>query len=355
MPSGGWLTLATRADDDAVVVEVRDTGTGIQPRGHQAHLRPVLHHQGHRPRHRPRALRLLRHPAGARGRHLRGQRARPGHHLPGRAARHGGPGSGPPVSAESILVVDDEEVMRDVIGTLLGEAGYRVTLASDGAEGLALARKGSFDAAIVDVMLPEMSGLEVLEEIKKSRPRPRGADDHRLRLGGDGDPGHQEGRLRLRHQALQARGSPAHPAQRAQPAPPAGREPGPPPRAARPGPLRRHRGQEPAHGAGVRPHLPGRPLALDHPRGRARAAPARSWWPRPSTPTAPARTRPSSSSTRAACPTTCWSRTSSATSRAPLPAPCTRRRACSSWPTRARSSSTRSATSRWRPRPSCCA
>ena len=30
MPSGGWLTLATRADDDAVVVEVRDTGTGIK-------------------------------------------------------------------------------------------------------------------------------------------------------------------------------------------------------------------------------------------------------------------------------------------------------------------------------------
>jgi signal transduction histidine kinase len=31
MPSGGWLTLATRADDDAVVIEVRDTGTGIKP------------------------------------------------------------------------------------------------------------------------------------------------------------------------------------------------------------------------------------------------------------------------------------------------------------------------------------
>ena len=58
---------------------------------------------------------------------------------------------------------------------------------------------------------------------------------------------------------------------------------------------------------------------------------------------------------RAACPTTCWSRTSSATSRAPSRAPSTPRRASSSWRTRARSSSTRSATSRWRPRPSCCA
>jgi two-component system response regulator PilR (NtrC family) len=74
------------------------------------------------------------------------------------------------VSAESILVVDDEEVMRDVLGTLLGEAGYRVTLASDGAEGLALARKGSFDAVILDVMMPEMNGLDVLDEVKKADP-----------------------------------------------------------------------------------------------------------------------------------------------------------------------------------------
>jgi two-component system response regulator PilR (NtrC family) len=45
-----------------------------------------------------------------------------------------------------------------------------VTLAKDGAEGLAVARKHSFDAAIVDVMLPEVGGLEVLEEIKRVDP-----------------------------------------------------------------------------------------------------------------------------------------------------------------------------------------
>ncbi|HKC14310.1 MAG TPA: response regulator, partial [Vicinamibacteria bacterium] len=68
---------------------------------------------------------------------------------------------------ESILVVDDEEVMRDVLGSLLTEAGYHVALAQDGAEGLALAKKGGFHAAIVDVMLPEVGGIEVLEELKK--------------------------------------------------------------------------------------------------------------------------------------------------------------------------------------------
>jgi two-component system response regulator PilR (NtrC family) len=45
-----------------------------------------------------------------------------------------------------------------------------VTLAEDGAAGVALARKGGFDAAVVDVMLPEMSGLDVLDELKKTDP-----------------------------------------------------------------------------------------------------------------------------------------------------------------------------------------
>jgi DNA-binding NtrC family response regulator len=75
-----------------------------------------------------------------------------------------------PESLGAILVVDDEEVMRDVLQTLLTKEGYDVTLAQDGPEGLALARKRSFDAVILDVMLPEMGGLQVLEELKKSDP-----------------------------------------------------------------------------------------------------------------------------------------------------------------------------------------
>ena len=75
-----------------------------------------------------------------------------------------------PESLGAILVVDDEEVMRDVLSTLLTKEGYDVTLAQDGPEGLALARKKPFDAVILDVMLPEMTGLEVLDELKKSDP-----------------------------------------------------------------------------------------------------------------------------------------------------------------------------------------
>ena len=69
-----------------------------------------------------------------------------------------------------VLVVDDEEVLRDVLETLLTRAGYGVTLAATAEEGLALFRKGSFDAAILDVMLPDLSGLDVLEELKRADP-----------------------------------------------------------------------------------------------------------------------------------------------------------------------------------------
>src|SRR6186997_2853215 len=72
-----------------------------------------------------------------------------------------------PGMKEQILVIDDEEVMRDVLETLFKKAGYRVTLAADATSGLALARKTSFDAAVVDVMLPDMNGIDVLEELKK--------------------------------------------------------------------------------------------------------------------------------------------------------------------------------------------
>ncbi len=69
-----------------------------------------------------------------------------------------------------VLVIDDEEVLRDVLETLLTRAGYGVTLAATAEEGLALFRKGSFDAAIVDVMLPDLSGLDVLEELRRGDP-----------------------------------------------------------------------------------------------------------------------------------------------------------------------------------------
>jgi len=70
-------------------------------------------------------------------------------------------------SKGSILVIDDEEIMRDILDTLLTREGYDVRLVGDAAAGLDLARMSSFDAAIVDVMMPGMDGIAALDELKK--------------------------------------------------------------------------------------------------------------------------------------------------------------------------------------------
>ncbi len=67
----------------------------------------------------------------------------------------------------SILVIDDEEIMREILDALLSREGYHVRLAASAAEGIDLAKSVPFDAAIVDVMMPGMDGIAALDELKK--------------------------------------------------------------------------------------------------------------------------------------------------------------------------------------------
>src|SRR5688500_6133394 len=68
----------------------------------------------------------------------------------------------------TILVIDDEEIMREILEALLTREGYEVRLASNAAQGLELARALPFDAAVVDMMMPGMDGIATLEELKKT-------------------------------------------------------------------------------------------------------------------------------------------------------------------------------------------
>src|SRR5437016_7380610 len=70
----------------------------------------------------------------------------------------------------SALVVDDEEIMLDVIETLLSSEGYRVDLAKTGEEGLDAYTKRSYDAVLLDVSMPGIGGLRALEEFLKLDP-----------------------------------------------------------------------------------------------------------------------------------------------------------------------------------------
>ena len=69
----------------------------------------------------------------------------------------------------TILVIDDEEIMREILEALLTREGHQVRLAADAAEGLDLARTMSFDAAIVDMMMPGMDGISTCRRLRSMR------------------------------------------------------------------------------------------------------------------------------------------------------------------------------------------
>ena len=66
-----------------------------------------------------------------------------------------------------ILVVDDEADIRESLETLLCLEGYTVELAQNGTEGLRRAESASYDIVLLDLMMPDRSGMEVLREIRE--------------------------------------------------------------------------------------------------------------------------------------------------------------------------------------------
>lgn len=66
-----------------------------------------------------------------------------------------------------ILVVEDDTMLRNAITSVLISEGYSVEDTGLGEEGLFLAEQGIYDVVVLDIMLPGMSGLEIVKELRK--------------------------------------------------------------------------------------------------------------------------------------------------------------------------------------------
>ena len=196
MPRGGQLSLGTHAKDEGVELVLTDTGEGMSDdvRGRifepffstRSPLRTglglsVVH--GIVGRHRGRieveseldrgtSIRVWLPSTGA---------ARPAAPNPAPVVAAGAPAretpsARPPASAARaagparVLVLEDEQQIRETLVDALTRAGHRVEAAPDGLAGLARFQAGEFDIVLTDLSLPERSGLDVARAVKRMRP-----------------------------------------------------------------------------------------------------------------------------------------------------------------------------------------
>ncbi|WP_152654650.1 response regulator transcription factor [Oceanobacillus sp. CFH 90083] len=88
--------------------------------------------------------------------------------------------------AQKLLVVDDEERIRRLIKMYLEKEDFEIDEAADGKTALEMALQNNYSAIILDIMMPEMDGIEVCEELKKEKDTPvimltaRGEESNRV-------------------------------------------------------------------------------------------------------------------------------------------------------------------------------
>lgn len=75
--------------------------------------------------------------------------------------------TGKKADMQSILVIDDDKLMCMALARILVSAGYTVTQAFDGDEGLQLYRTYGFDLVITDLIMPDKEGIQIIRELRK--------------------------------------------------------------------------------------------------------------------------------------------------------------------------------------------
>lgn len=69
-----------------------------------------------------------------------------------------------------ILVIEDDNEVREFLESLLGRAGYQTMAAANGKEGVELFHAHAFDLVITDIIMPEKDGIEAIMDLRRGRP-----------------------------------------------------------------------------------------------------------------------------------------------------------------------------------------
>lgn len=177
LPAGGTITVTAGKKDDTVTISIQDTGTGIGDDIKDVIFDPFFTTKG--PKSPGLGLSMTygiikRHHGSITFESTVGQGTQFFLSLPGAAYRV----KCKPVSTESaspqnldILVIDDEEAVREIVKDILKEFGHRVTVAANGKEGIDACSEKHFDLVLTDLGMPGISGVSVASIIKKHKPQ----------------------------------------------------------------------------------------------------------------------------------------------------------------------------------------
>jgi GAF domain-containing protein/anti-sigma regulatory factor (Ser/Thr protein kinase) len=174
LPHGGRIVISTRAEPDRVLVSVNDTGIGIPADVKRRVFEPFFTTKGVKRTGLGLAVAygtVRRHAGQIMLDSAEGRGTTVTFWLPvaGEARAEAGPAAVPGKRLGTILVIDDDPNVRELVAEALAAQGHSVTVAAGGREGLERFEAGRYDLVLTDLGMPDLNGWDVARAIKASR------------------------------------------------------------------------------------------------------------------------------------------------------------------------------------------
>jgi CheY-like chemotaxis protein/anti-sigma regulatory factor (Ser/Thr protein kinase) len=173
LPTGGRITVTTRAEAGRAIVSVSDSGTGMPEDVKRRVFEPFFTTKGVKRTGLGLAVTygtIRRHGGQVSIDSAAGKGTTVTFWLPaGEQGERAGAPAAPSERVGSILVIDDETDVRELVADVLAGQGHTIAVAAGGREGLARFETGRYDLVVTDLGMPDINGWEVARAIKSSR------------------------------------------------------------------------------------------------------------------------------------------------------------------------------------------